>query len=106
MLRRFKRALLLAIVSHPVFAQTSTPAPSSTPLDFSGLMFGAYSVRVDSASRDSLGGKNPNRFSIDRVYLNFRMPAGDNAVIRVTTDIFQNTNTAANGYYQGWAVRL
>jgi hypothetical protein len=34
------------------------------------------------------------------------MPVGDNANIRVTTDVFQNTNSATNGYYGGWAVRL
>ena len=48
----------------------------------------------------------PNQFGIDRVYLTFRMPAGDNGQIRVTTDLFQNTNIATNSYYQGWTIRL
>lgn len=63
-------------------------------------------MRTDSAARAALGGKRPNAFSIDRVYVNFRAPAGDNGAFRLTTDIFQNTNTATNGYYQGWTVRL
>lgn len=81
-------------------------AQQAPAIDFSGLMFGSFNVRTDSAARASLGGKAPNQFAIDRVYLTFKMPAGDNGQIRVTTDIFQNANTAANGYYQGWTVRL
>jgi len=34
------------------------------------------------------------------------MPAGYNGAIRITTDIFQNTNPAQNAYYAGWVVRL
>jgi hypothetical protein len=33
------------------------------------------------------------------------MPAGDNGAIRITTDVFQNTNPAQNTYYQGWVIR-
>ena len=47
----------------------------------------------------------PNLFDLGRAYLTFRMPAGDNGAIRITTDIFQNTNPAQNTYYQGWVVR-
>src|SRR6185437_15101838 len=60
----------------------------------------------DSARRAAAGGTHPNKFDIERVYLNFRMPVGDDAAIRVTTDVFNNTNGATNGYYQGWAIRL
>src|SRR6185437_16086603 len=49
------------------------------------------------------GGVHPNKFDIERVYLNFRMPVGENAGIRVTTDILQNAN---GNYYNGWTVRL
>ena len=69
-------------------------------------MFGNWQVKTDSASKANLGGKSPNIFDLGRAYLTFRMPAGDNGAIRVTTDIFQNTNPAQNAYYQGWVVRL
>jgi hypothetical protein len=89
------------------FAQQAPPPVVVTPaLDFSGVVFGSYNYRTDSAAKAGLGGQNPNQFSVDRAYLTFRMPAGDNGAIRITTDVFQNTNTAQNAYYQGWAVRV
>jgi len=104
---RFSLALLAALaVVRPAVAQT--PAQSAPAIDFSGLMFGSYAVRGDSAAKATLGGQSPNAFGVDRVYLTFRMPAGDNGTIRITTDVFQNTTTAnnANAYYQGWTIRL
>jgi hypothetical protein len=99
------RALLLLLLSvSPLIAQ-QTPAPQTIALDFSGLIFGAYGIRTDSAAKATLGGKSPDQFTIDRVYLNFRSPAGDNGSIRVTTDIFQNAS-ATNTYYSGWSIRL
>lgn len=94
---------LLALMTVPVTAssQTSVTTPK---LDFSGIIFGNYQYRTDSIARNALGGKSPNRFDIGRVYLNFRMPAGEKGSMRVTTDIFQNTG--GGGYYAGWAVRL
>ena len=80
--------------------------PVTPALDFSGVLFGAYGFRTDSAAKATLGGSSPNQFTLDRAYLTFRMPAGDNGQIRVTTDVFQNTSTATNGYYQGWVVRI
>src|SRR3954469_2374585 len=94
------------VLARPAIAQTPA-APAAPPaIDFSGLMFGSFNMRTDSAAKATLGGQSPNQFGIDRVYLTFRMPAGDNGSIRVTTDVFQNTSTATNGYYQGWAIRL
>jgi hypothetical protein len=87
-------------------AQTPAPVVVTPSFDFSGVIFGNYSLRTDSAAKASLGGKSPNQFTVERAYLNFRMPAGQNGQIRVTTDVFQNTNNATNGYYQGWAVRI
>src|SRR3954471_12283483 len=102
---KYLLALLLALtVVRPVAAQTTATTPP--PIDFSGLMFGSFNMRNDSAAKAALGGKTPNQFALDRVYLTFRMPAGDNGSIRVTTDVFQNANTVTNGYYQGWAIRL
>ena len=80
------------------------PAPPVPTLDFSGTIFGTYQLRTDSLSKAQTGGKTPNQFTIDRVYLTFRMPVGDRASIRATTDIFQNAT--GGGYYGGWTVRL
>ena len=81
--------------------------PAATPgIDFSGVIFGNFAYRTDSAAKASLGGRSPNLFTVERAYLTFRMPAGTNGAIRVTTDVFQNANTAQNAYYQGWAVRI
>jgi hypothetical protein len=103
-------ATIATIIAIPAVGQAqqapATPVVVTPAFDFSGVLFGNYSVRTDSAARANLGGKSPNQFSLDRAYLTFRMPAGENAAIRVTTDIFQNTNTTANGFYQGWVMRL
>ena len=89
-----------------VSQQATGQAPVTPALDFSGVIFGNYSLRTDSAAKASLGGKSPNNFTVERAYLNFRMPAGDNGQIRITTDVFQNTNNATNGFYQGWLIRI
>lgn len=103
-------ALLWALVPGMLVAQGTDAPPAVkviTPqLDFSGIIFGSYQFRTDSAARSTLGGAAPNQFNIDRVYLTFRMPVGENALIRATTDIFQQTSAANNGYYRGWVVRL
>ena len=103
-MRLLLACLLALVVVRPATAQQ--PAQSAPAIDFSGLMFGSYGVRRDSAARATLGGESPNQFGIDRVYLTWRLPAGDNGAVRVTTDVFQNTNTATNGYYQGWTIRI
>src|SRR5438477_4954199 len=110
--RRFRGSALIgamalnAIVSHATRAQTPAPAVVTPALDFSGVIFGSYGYRTDSAARAGLGGQNPNQFGLDRAYLTFRMPAGDNGQIRVTTDVFQNTNNAQNAYHAGWTIRI
>jgi hypothetical protein len=96
-----------AVLAHPAAAQApATPPAATAGFDFSGVAFGSFNMKTDSAAKAALGGKDPNQFSLDRVYLNFRMPAGDNGSIRVTTDVFQNTSTAATNYYGGWAIRI
>ena len=92
--------LVLAVGPSLVSAQT----PATPSFDFSGIIFGNYQYRTDTVAKNALGGESPNRFDLGRVYLNFRMPAGDRAGIRVTTDLYQNTG--GGGYYAGWAVRL
>jgi hypothetical protein len=78
-------------------AQTSVTVP---PIDFSGVIYSNYQYRTDIQAKDF------NKFDIERVYLTFRMPAGDRTSIRVTTDIFQQQNAANAAYYAGWTVRL
>jgi len=83
----------------------AAPAPKVvTPaLDFSGVIFGNYQFETDATAKAANGGKSPNKFDIERAYLTFKMPAGDRAAIRVTTDIKQQPN---NSFYSGWFVRL
>ncbi|HMA21283.1 MAG TPA: hypothetical protein VKO87_10800, partial [Gemmatimonadaceae bacterium] len=49
--------------------------------------------------------RSSNRFDVERVYLTFRMPAGERTSIRVTTDLFQQTTPGNDSYYRGWTVR-
>ncbi len=72
-------AALAGFVLPGVAAAQSAPAP--TKLDFSGLMFGAFSYKTNA------GAQNQNKFDLERVYLNFRMPVADRLSIRVTPDI-------------------
>ena len=89
--------------NHP--DSTAAKAKAAKPgLDFSGLVFGDFQLTTDEASKAANGGKSPNKFDIGRAYLNFRMPAGDRASVRVTTDIKQQDGS--NGAYDGWIVRL
>ena len=97
--------IALTLILTPLALRAQQPA-APPAIDFSGVVFGNYAYRTDSAAKASLGGRSPNQFTIERAYLTFRMPAGSNGQVRVTTDIFQNTNTAQNGFYQGWAVRI
>ena len=78
-------------------AQTQVTIP---PIDFSGVIYSNYQYRTDIQAKDF------NKFDLERVYLTFRMPAGDRTSIRVTTDVFQQTNAANAAYYAGWTVRI
>lgn len=101
-----RAAQLAAVAIGSLFAIPAGAQQNGTRLDFSGLIFANYQWRADSAARLAAGGQAPNKFDLQRVYLNFRMPAGDKASIRVTTDLFQQLNTIASAFYAGWAVRL
>lgn len=93
------------LVAAPALLQAQTPTDRPA-LDFSGVIFGNFQQRMDSTARFQTAGKPQNKFDIARAYLNFRMPAGERGSIRITTDIFQQTNPAAAAYYAGWSVRL
>jgi hypothetical protein len=90
-------ALLVPSAMH---AQTPAPAPS---IDVTAWVFGSYNVQTDDAAKAANGGKDPNKFDINRAYLTFRGPLGDRVSFRITTDIKQGGATAD---YKGWFVRL
>ncbi|HEY7234848.1 MAG TPA: hypothetical protein VH539_11910 [Gemmatimonadaceae bacterium] len=78
-------------------AQTTVTFP---PIDFSGVIYSNFQYRVDQRA------KNFNKFDVERAYLTFRMPAGDRASIRITTDVFQQQNSPNDAFYSGWVIRL
>lgn len=84
----FRRAIGIGAVAVP--ALLSAQAASAPKLDVSGVMFGAFSYRTNA------GAQNTNKFDLERVYLNFRMPVADRVSIRVTPDIA--AQTAGTGY--------
>lgn len=105
-------ALAVSAVAPPLTAQeqdsttravvdsTRATTPPTPRIDFSGVLFANYQYRVDrGAARAS------NKFDLERVYLTFRMPAGDRASVRITTDVFQQQQSGNDSYYRGWTVR-
>lgn len=84
----FRRAIGIGAVAVP--ALLSAQAASAPKLDVSGVMFGAFSYRTNA------GAQNTNRFDLERVYLNFRLPVADRLSIRVTPDI--SPQVAGTGY--------
>lgn len=112
---RFLLLLLFACFAPPVIRaqepagspavppDTAKPARAPAPapkLDFSGVMFANYQYRLD---RGVIRGQN--KFDVERVYLTFKLPAGDRARIRVTTDLFQQQSSGSDSFYKGWVVR-
>lgn len=82
---------------------TTAPAPAAAPapgIDFSGVLYANFQYRGDAGAA-----KSSNKFDVERAYLTFKMPAGDRASIRLTADVFQQTNPASDSYYRGWTVR-
>jgi hypothetical protein len=90
-------AVAALLAPAPLRAQTTVTIP---PIDFSGTLFANYQYRTDSRAKDF------NKFDIERVYLTFRMPVGDRASVRITTDVFQQQTTPNDAYYAGWTLRL
>ena len=88
-----------------VVAQSAAAQQAAPTIDFSGVIYPQFRLTSDDATKNANGGKATNRFDIERVYLTFRMPAGEDGSIRVTTDVFNNPATCT-GCYAGWAVRL
>ncbi|MEO7217997.1 MAG: hypothetical protein ABI026_07370 [Gemmatimonadaceae bacterium] len=70
------------------------------PIDFSGVVFGNYQYQGGAGAS-----KDQNKFDVERAYLTFKMPAGDRASIRVTSDLYQQTSSGNDAYYKGWVLR-
>jgi hypothetical protein len=99
-------ACLVVLQPRAASAQGADATKVVTPwLDFSGVFFGDFAYQYDDATKNANGGNATNKFDVGRVYLNFRMPAGNDGSIRVTPDIFQGDQSSAS-YYKGWAVRM
>lgn len=82
-------------------SDTVRSAPARAPKhDFSGVMFANYQYRFDTGAS-----RGANKFDVERVYLTFRMLAGDRASIRVTTDLFQQSSSGSDAFYEGWVLR-
>ena len=84
----------------PAPPPASPPAAAPVPVDFSGVIYANYQYRGDRGAS-----KSQNRFDLERAYLTFRMPAGDRASIRITADVFQQTNAPNDAFYKGWVIR-
>jgi len=97
MLRARTWSLVAALalgVSALLGAQAPAPAPS---LNFSGVLFGSYNIQ-EPTTPSALTRQIDNSFIVDRAYLTFRMPAGDHTSIRITTDVYQTSETSPNAY--------
>lgn len=102
-----RRIFLAAIGFLALTSLASSPVAAQAPaIDFSGVIFTNFQMRSDSTARAQNGGKNSSKFDIERVYLTFRMPAGDKFSIRATTEVLNNNDAATNGFYKGWAMRF
>ena len=86
--------------AQPAAAPAASPpaASASAPsLNFSGVLFGNYSYQLRTTP-SQLRNQANNSFVIDRAYLNFRMAAGERTSIRITTDVYQTSDSATNAY--------
>ena len=74
------------------------PAAAVPPLTVSGLIFGSYNYQLPTTPAQ-LANQNDNGFIVDRAYLTVRAPAGDRLSIRVTTDVYQTSETNTQNAY-------
>jgi hypothetical protein len=81
----------------PAATPAPAPAPALAPLTVSGLLFGSYNF-TPSTTPNQLGNQNDNGFILDRAYLTFRAPVGNQMSVRVSTDVYQTTENSANAY--------
>ena len=97
-MKRIAQLIALAVPLNLAAQTTASSTPSG--LNFSGTLFGNFQYRGDAGTQ-----KAQNKFDIERVYLTFRMPAGEKGSIRVTADVFQQTAPGNDSFYKGWVVR-
>ena len=99
---RFQRLSLcffaVLIVSRGAGAQAPAASQPVPPLSVSGVVFGSYNYQLPTTPAQ-LANQNDNGFIVDRAYLNFRAPAGDRLSVRVTTDVYQTSETNAQNAY-------
>jgi hypothetical protein len=95
-----KRCFAIVALALPLSLGAQQPAATPVTLNFSGILLANFQYRGDAGPS-----KAQNKFDIERVYLTFRMPAGDRGSIRVTTDLFQQTTGGSDAYYKGWVLR-
>ena len=86
--------------SKPAPPAETKPSSTGPSIDFSGVIYANYQYRGDAGTA-----KSANKFDLERAYLTFRMPAGERASIRITADVFQQTNPASDNFYRGWVIR-
>jgi len=79
------------------------PAASQAPalpFSFSGVMYLNYQYG------GARGKRSENKFDLARAYLNFRAASGSRDSVRVTLDVYQQTDAAKDDYYRGWTMRV
>jgi hypothetical protein len=101
-----RRFAFLALPLAFLAAGAAAASAQSRSVDFSGVIFTNFQSRSDSGAKAQNGGKNAGKFDLERVYLTFRMPAGERFSIRETTEVLNNNDPATNSFYKGWAVRI
>jgi len=88
--------------SMPRAAHAQAPADSARAAaaqapSVGGQIFGSYSFQPQP-SGDPAASEVDNAFVIDRASLIVRVPAGEHTSLRLTTDVYQGTETNANAY--------
>jgi hypothetical protein len=90
-----------ADTSKPASTPAAPPPQAAAPaFSFSGVLYANYQYRGDQGPA-----RATNKFDIERVYLTFRVPAGDRASVRLTADVFQQQTTGSDAFYRGWVMR-
>ncbi len=96
-------AILIVVAALP--AHNASAQQATSAIDFSGVLYPQYRRTFDDDTKALNAGNAASRFDLERVYLTFRMPAGDDGSIRVTTDVYNNGSNCS-GCYGGWNVRI
>lgn len=52
------------------------------------------------------GRRSENKFDLSRAYLNVRAATGSRDSVRVTLDVYQQTDAGRDDYYRGWTMRV